>query len=153
MKLATTTGDYSLYPCSQTEALVHIRGAGFRYADYNFGTDYARRDGVYGAEFEKHIDSVNETAAKTGIKLVQAHSPMGKPLEDDGTFLREANISTAGVKMVYNAKDTLYVVIGEPRAVSRMLLNGVDTPLPEMKFGRVTRFRVYDGAIVSTGAN
>jgi hypothetical protein len=47
----------------------------------------------------------------------------------------------------------LYVVIGEPRAVSRMLLNGVDTPLPEMKFGRVTRFRVYDGAIVSTGAN
>ncbi len=89
MKLATTTGDYSLYPCSQTEALMHIRGAGFRYADYNFGTDYARRDGVYGAESEKHIDSVNETAAKTGIKLVQAHSPMGKPLEDDGTFLAD----------------------------------------------------------------
>jgi len=94
---------------------------------------------------------------KTKFELIgsgEARSWVGlKRHEDDGSFLREANISTAGVKMVYNATDTLYVVIGEPRAVSRMLLNGVDTPLPEMKFGRVTRFRVYDGAIVSTGAN
>ena len=73
--------------------------------------------------------------------------------EEDGSFLKEANLSTAGAKMVYNAHDTLYVVIGEPRAVSKMILNGVETPLPEMKFGRVTRFCVYDGAVVSAGAN
>lgn len=94
---------------------------------------------------------------KTKFELIgsgEARTWVGlKRHEDDGTFLREANISTAGVKMVYNAKDTLYVVIGEPRAVSRMLLNGVETPLPEMKFGRVTRFRVYDGSIIKDGAN
>lgn len=73
--------------------------------------------------------------------------------EDDDTFLKEANLSKAGVRMVYNTNDTLYVVIGEPRAVSKLLLNGVETPLPEMKFGRVTRFRVYDGAIYENGAN
>ncbi|MCQ2054227.1 MAG: helix-turn-helix domain-containing protein [Fibrobacter sp.] len=67
--------------------------------------------------------------------------------EEDDSFLREANIANAGTKMVYNASDTLYVVIGEPRAISKLLLNGVETPLPEMKFGRVTRFRVYDGKI------
>jgi cytoskeletal protein RodZ len=94
---------------------------------------------------------------KTKFELIgsgEARSWVGlKRHEDDGTFLREANISTAGVKMVYNAKDTLYVVIGEPRAVSKMILNGVETPLPEMKFGRVTRFRVYDGSIIKDGAN
>ena len=45
MKTATTTGDYSAYGLTQTEALEHIRAAGFRYADYNFGVDYRRRDG------------------------------------------------------------------------------------------------------------
>ncbi|MBR5031705.1 MAG: sugar phosphate isomerase/epimerase, partial [Clostridia bacterium] len=89
MKLATTTGDYSLYARTQAESLERIRRAGFRYADYDFCLDYVRRDGVYGGECEKHIDSVNETAARAGIKLVQAHSPMGKPLEDDGTFLAD----------------------------------------------------------------
>lgn len=73
--------------------------------------------------------------------------------EEDGAFLKEGNIANAGTKMVYNTNDTLYVVIGEPRAVAKLLLNGVETPLPEMKFGRVTRFRVYDGSIIPEGAN
>ena len=73
--------------------------------------------------------------------------------EDDGAFLKEANLAKAGVKMVYNSSDTLYVVIGEPRAISKLILNGVETPLPEMKFGRVTRFTVYDGAILPVGTN
>lgn len=73
--------------------------------------------------------------------------------EEDGSFLKEGNISNAGTKMVYNTNDTLYVVIGEPRAVAKLLLNGVETPLPEMKFGRVTRFCVYDGRIIQGGAN
>jgi cytoskeletal protein RodZ len=94
---------------------------------------------------------------KTKFELIgsgETRSWVGlKRHEEDGKFLKEANISTAGVKMVYNATDTLYVVIGEPRAVSRMLLNGVDTPIPEMKFGRVTRFRVYDGSVITDGAN
>lgn len=94
---------------------------------------------------------------KTKFELVasgEARTWVGlKRHEEDGSFLKEANLSNAGAKMVYNTNDTLYVVIGEPRAVSKLLLNGVVTPLPEMKFGRVTRFRVYDGSIIPGGAN
>lgn len=89
MKLATTTGDYSAYNLSQAEALKHIRNAGFGYADYNFGSDYSRRDGVYSESFENYFDSISEACEKIGIKLVQAHSPMGTPLADDGTFLAD----------------------------------------------------------------
>ncbi len=87
MKLATTTGDFTAYTTSQAEALEHIRKAGFRYADYNFGQDYRLKNGVYSENFENYFDSISEHADKLGIKLVQAHAPMGKPLEDDGSFL------------------------------------------------------------------
>lgn len=89
---------------------------------------------------------------KTNFMLIgsgEALSWVGlKRREDDNAFLKEANISRAGVKMVYNTNDTLCVTIGEPKAISKMLLNGVETPLPEMQFGRVTRFRVFGGRIV-----
>ena len=89
---------------------------------------------------------------KTNFLLVgsgEALSWVGlKRREDSNSFLKEANISRAGVKMVYNTNDTLCVTIGEPKAIAKMYLNGVETPLPEMKFGRVTRFRVFGGRIV-----
>ena len=46
MRLATTTLDFAKYTCCQTEALDHIRKAGFRYADYSFGKDYDQRSGI-----------------------------------------------------------------------------------------------------------
>ena len=89
---------------------------------------------------------------KTNFVLIgsgEALSWVGlKRREDADSFLKEANISRAGVRMVYNTNDTLCVTIGDPVAIAKMLLNGVETPLPEMKFGRVTRFRVYGGVIV-----
>lgn len=89
---------------------------------------------------------------KTNFLLVgsgEALSWVGlKRHEDSNSFLKEANISKAGVKMVYNTNDTLCVTIGEPKAIAKMYLNGVETPLPEMKLGRVTRFRVFGGRIV-----
>lgn len=92
------------------------------------------------------------TTQKTNFMLIgsgEALSWVGlKRREDANSFLKEANISKAGVKMVYNTNDTLCVTIGEPKAIAKMLLNGVETPLPEMKFGRVTRFRVFGGVIV-----
>ena len=89
MKLATTTGDYSAYTDSQVEALTHIRNAGFRYADYSFGLDYSHRNGIYAKNSEEYIDHILKFSRKIGIELVQAHSPMGKPLEDDGSFLSD----------------------------------------------------------------
>ncbi|MBE6731472.1 MAG: sugar phosphate isomerase/epimerase [Ruminococcaceae bacterium] len=89
MKLATSTFDFSLYTNSQAEALEHIRRAGFKYADYNFGIDYNKGSGIYTADFENYVHSISEASDKIGIKLVQAHSPMGKPLLDDGSFLAD----------------------------------------------------------------
>ena len=89
MKLATTTGDYSAYTDSQTTALAHLREAGFRYADYNFGIDYNHRNGVYTDTPEEYFNSISEFCHKIGITLVQAHAPMGDPLEDDGSLLAD----------------------------------------------------------------
>lgn len=89
MRLATTTSDFAKYTGCQTEALAHIRKAGFRYADYSFGKDYDRRSGIYSGD-ESYLDRVAQTAHDLGIRLVQAHSPMGKPLDDpDGQFLAD----------------------------------------------------------------
>ncbi len=90
MKLATTTGDFYSYAHSQTECLRYIREAGFRYADYSFGIDYSHRIGVYAEDYEAYFDSVIAATEELGIKLVQAHSPMGTPLTDpDGRFLSD----------------------------------------------------------------
>ena len=90
MKLATTTSDFHDYTHSQTECLGYIREAGFRYADYSFGLDRAHRMGVYAENYEAYLHEVSTAADRLGIRLVQAHSPMGTPLTDpDGSFLAD----------------------------------------------------------------
>ena len=90
MKLATTTGDFNSYTGSQTESLRLIREAGFSYADYSFGHDHATRSGVYAEDHEAYFERVKQASSDLGIRLVQAHSPMGTPLNDpDGQFLAD----------------------------------------------------------------
>ena len=90
MKLATTTGDFGGYTDSQIQALRYIRQAGFQYADYNFGMDYKHRNGVYSEHYEEYFAQVNAAAAEIGVRLIQAHAPMGTPLQDpDGSFLAD----------------------------------------------------------------
>ncbi len=88
MKLATTTGDFFSYTNSQAESLKHIRMAGFRYADYNFGCDYSSRGGVYADDFQTYFEKIGNLTEALDIRLIQAHAPMGKPLTDD-TLLRD----------------------------------------------------------------
>jgi cytoskeletal protein RodZ len=89
---------------------------------------------------------------RTKIELVgsgEMRSWVGiKRDEDDDDFVKEANIATVDNKLVYAASGTLYIVIGEPRAIGKMFLNGVETPIPQPKFGRVARFSVYDGRVL-----
>lgn len=89
---------------------------------------------------------------RTRIELVgsgEMRSWVGiKRDEDDDDFVKEANIATVDNKLVYTASGTLYIVIGEPRAIGKMYLNGVETPVPVPKFGRVARFSVYDGRVL-----
>lgn len=80
MKLATTTTDFVAYADSQQKSLELLRQAGFRYADYNFGIDYARKNGVYQQDYLVYLDDVRRTADCMGIQLVQAHSPLGRPI-------------------------------------------------------------------------
>ena len=89
MKLATTTGDFGGYSSSQAFALEHIRKAGFRYADYNFGIDHTNGSGVYAENHKAYFEEIAKTADTLGIKLIQAHAPMGKPLADGGKLLGE----------------------------------------------------------------
>ncbi len=90
MKLATTTADFAGYTKSQTEAMEYIRRAGFKYIDYNFGSDYNSKTGIFGSDPEGHIENVLKKADELGVKLIQSHSPMGRPLADeDGSFLRD----------------------------------------------------------------
>ncbi|MBQ8497086.1 MAG: sugar phosphate isomerase/epimerase [Clostridia bacterium] len=89
MKLATTTGDFFAYTNSQAESLTHIRKAGFRYADYNFGSDHNLKNGVYSDDYENYFAQIRETTEKLDIKLIQAHAPMGKPLTDGGLLLTD----------------------------------------------------------------
>lgn len=102
----------------------------------------------------KNKDSVEAPSGKTRIELVGSgamRSWVGlKRHEDDGPFVKEANIAEKNARMIYETSDTLYVVIGEPRAISTMLLNGKEVKVPEMKFGRVSKFHVFGGEIVKT---
>ena len=87
MKLATTTGDFSAYTANQLEAMEYIAKAGFKYIDYSFGIDYKNQSGIFGDDIYGYIEKVKAHTDRLGVKLVQAHSPMGKPLSDeDGSF-------------------------------------------------------------------
>lgn len=84
MKLATTTGDFARHTHSQEDCIRYISEAGFRYADYNFCTDYDRKEGVFASDEDGFVASyaakIKQAADECGVKLIQAHAPMGRPL-------------------------------------------------------------------------
>ena len=80
MKLATTTGDFGAYTHDSLLAIRYLHQAGFRHVDYNFGMDYAHRTGAYSADWENHVHQLKALREELGIRFVQAHAPMGRPL-------------------------------------------------------------------------
>lgn len=80
MKLATTTGDFNIYANSQQECVNLIAKSPFEYLDYNFGADLERNDGAFSENWKAHLADVRRTAEEHGMKFVQSHSPMGKPI-------------------------------------------------------------------------
>jgi len=81
MKLATTTGDFFRYGYNDEESIMAILEAGFKYIDYSFGYDYNNRTGLFGDDWQKFGDKLLDMSKKYGFKFVQAHAPMGRPLE------------------------------------------------------------------------
>ena len=58
----------------------HTHNAGFRFLDYSFGIDFARKNGFFSADRKAHLESVKHQCDKLGVRFVQAHSPMGSPI-------------------------------------------------------------------------
>lgn len=80
MKLATTTSDFSLYTTSTAEAMEYIAQAGFKYIDYSFGNDYAENKGIFSENWEEYLQELLQKAEKLGVRFVQSHAPMGRPI-------------------------------------------------------------------------
>ena len=92
MKLATTTGDFSMYTDSPEKAMEYIKESGFSYIDYSFGYDYRYRNGIYSSDPKGHIENLKRTADRLGVQFVQSHAPMGRPIADDNAQFIEDNI-------------------------------------------------------------
>ena len=83
MKLATTTADFDLYEISQEDSVRYIHQAGFRFVDYNFGSDYKLSRGFMLDDWRAHGARMNALADSLGVRYIQAQSPMGRPLVRD----------------------------------------------------------------------
>lgn len=107
MKLATTTGDFAAYTDTQEEAILHIKKAGFKYIDYSFGKDFRNNMGIAGSNPKEYLEKIKSFAEENGVKFVQSHAPMGKPLVKDENYdsFIEANkkcIEACGVLGIEN---------------------------------------------------
>ncbi len=90
MKLATTTGDFSNYAPDSLRAMEYAAKAGFKYIDYNFCDDYRKRNGIFSCDTQEYAKILKKQADSLGIKLVQAHAPMGAAIaEDNEQFIKD----------------------------------------------------------------
>ena len=89
MKLATTTSDFAKYTPSPIKALEYIREAGFKYVDYSFCSDYEEKHGFFAEDYNTYIKKLKAKLCELGVKLVQAHAPMGAPIADDNAAFIE----------------------------------------------------------------
>lgn len=83
MKLATTTSDFMNFGLNGEESVGAVADAGFKYIDYSFGYDFHGKTGLLGNEWQSCAERLLALADERGLKFVQAHSPLGRPLVFD----------------------------------------------------------------------
>ena len=109
MKIATTTGDFSLFCESDEERIRELHLAGFRYIDLNMYT--ITRDSVYMKDgWRDAVLNLKSLAEELGMEFVQAHSPGGNPLSDDEEyldFLCQATIRSIEICGILGIKNTV----------------------------------------------
>lgn len=76
MKLATTTSDFANWADSYEECIKLIYDAGFRYVDIGIGYRIVKSD-----TWREEALRIREYAEKLGMKMIQAHSPEGNPMD------------------------------------------------------------------------
>lgn len=87
MKLATTIGDFRSYTDSTELAVEYVSKAGFKYLDYGFGMDYSGRKGIYSENWQGYIEGLMKKCDNLGVKFIQSHAPMGRPIGDGSAAL------------------------------------------------------------------
>lgn len=81
MRLATNMGGgWSHYGLSPAQMVAAIAEAGFRYADYSFWS-MADASPLMDKAWERHVDDFMDASADVNVKIIQAHSPGGNPLQ------------------------------------------------------------------------
>ncbi len=83
MKLATTTSDFVACTSDQLKIIEILKKVGFDYVDYCFGVDYRNRNGIFLPDGKDYAKRLNEHCEKVGVKLIQSHSHIGRPLADN----------------------------------------------------------------------
>ena len=83
MKLTTTIDDFSVYTNNSLEASNYLNKAGFKYIDYSFCSDFKNNIGFFSNDYDGWLKKLKENAEEKGLKYVQAHAPMGKPISQN----------------------------------------------------------------------
>jgi len=83
MKLATTTGDFSRFCKTYSEALECISVSGFKYIDLSMYSMSRNSDLLSSADWKCTADIIRQTSEKLGLSLIQSHAPGGNPLDDN----------------------------------------------------------------------
>ena len=109
MKIATTTGDFSVFCQSDEERIRELHRAGFRYIDFSM---YSFKPScVYMSDgWRDEVLRLREVADSLGMTFVQAHSQGGNPLSDDPShieFLEKATIRSIEICGVLGIKNTV----------------------------------------------
>ena len=106
-KIATTTGDFSKFCKTDTERVIELHRAGFKYIDlnmYSFTPDcpYMRDD------WKKEVSKIKELAEKLDMEFVQAHSQGGNPFNKDETeFIVNATLRSIEICRILGIKNTV----------------------------------------------
>lgn len=64
-------------------------------------------------------------------------------------YSKQAKFAKEGDKVSYSARDTLFVLVGNPAAVGSIKVNDGEAKLPTGSAGRALRFRVVNGKILN----
>ncbi len=85
MKLSQTNGPlYHFYGDDLTKTLMHLKEAGFRYADISFFERYASGSRYFTTDNAVLADEYKRVLENVGITPVQSHEPRGNMLGNDG---------------------------------------------------------------------
>ena len=107
MKLATTTGDFALYTNNYEKCVEYVCEAGFKYIDLSLYTASPADELLIRHDWKTCADKLKRCADKYNASFVQAHSPGGNPLNDDGTLL-ETTIRSIEVCGELGIKNTVF---------------------------------------------